>query len=87
MTTSVRLDPATERTLGRLSRTTGKSRSELIREAIRQLGAHADDGRAARSAYDRIEDLIGVLDRGPGNRAARSEDLLRAKFAARRTAR
>ena len=89
MPISVRLDPTTEKTLARMVNLTGKSRSQLIREAIQQMSVHVEATKG-KSAYDRMADLIGVVDRGLGNRAARGEEILRAMFAkdrARRRAR
>lgn len=84
MVTSVRLDPATERTLARLSKTTGKTKSELIREALRKFSERALDASAGVTAYDRLADVVGITNLGRGNRAARSEQILRSIFATRR---
>lgn len=82
MPVSVRLDPESERQLTRLARATGKSKSELIRDAIRQL-IQLDTAVASTPTYERLLGIIGIVDRGPGHRAARSEELLRALFAER----
>ena len=85
MVTSVRLDTKTERTLDRMAKLTGKTKSDLIREAVGQMTARAArDIEKGPTAYDRLVDLIGVVDRGPGDRAARSEEILRQIFARRR---
>lgn len=86
MPISVRLDPTTEQTLDRMVNLTGKSRSQLIREAIQQMSVHVE-ATEGKSTYDRMADLIGIVDRGPGNRAARSEEILRAMFAKHRARR
>jgi hypothetical protein len=85
MVTSVRLDPATERNLAKLSRVTGRTKSDLIRQAVQGLTAQVDQLKGGPTAYDRLLDMIGVVDLGVGSRAARSEELLRKKFAARRS--
>ncbi len=86
MVTSVRLDPTTERNLARLSKVTGRTKSDLIRRAVHEMTAEVDRQlKKSPTAYDRLVDMIGVVDLGPGNRAARSEELLRKRFAARRT--
>jgi len=86
MVTSVRLDPATERNLAKLSKVTGRTKSDLIRQAVQGLTAQVDRQlKSGPTAYDRLVDMIGVVNLGPGNRAARSEELLRKKFAIRRT--
>ena len=85
MVTSVRLDTKTEHALDRMAKLTGKTKSDLIREAVRQMTARAArDFEEGPTAYDRLADLIGVVDRGPGDRAARSEEILRQIFARRR---
>lgn len=85
MVTSVRFDPAIERTLAKLSRLTGKTKSELIRQAVRQLTTQAERrAETSPTAYEQLADMVGVVNLGPGNRAARSEEILREMFAARR---
>ncbi len=87
MTVSVRLDPVTERMLARLAKITGKTKSDLIREAIRRFSERASEGGGDLAVYDRFADVVGVVNLGPGNRAARSEQILRTMFAARRVER
>ncbi len=84
MTISVRLDSQTERALVRLARLTGKTKSEVIRDAIRQLSERATKASSGPTAYDRIADVVGIVNLGPGDRAAQSEEILRAMFAAKR---
>lgn len=84
MVTSVRLDQKTEKKLARLARETGRTRSELIREAIGRLVAQVEEGEGRATAYDRLAAVIGTVNLGPGSRAARSEEILRGLFAARR---
>lgn len=82
MVTSVRLDTKTERALDRMARLTGKTKSDLIREAVQQMTARtARDSEGGPTAYDRLADLIGLVDRGAGDRAARSEEILSQMFA------
>ena len=86
MVTSVRLDPKTERNLAKLSNVTGLTKSDLIRQAVQELTAQVDrELKKSPTAYDRLVDMIGVVDLGPGTRAGRSEELLRRRFASRRT--
>lgn len=88
MATSVRLDTKTERALDRMAKLTGKTKSDLIREAVRQMTVRAaEEIEGSPTAYDRLADLIGIVDRGPGNRAARSEEILRQMFARKRMSR
>ena len=84
MTTSVRLDPETERSLTRLARSSGRSKSAIIRDAILLLSEQAAGAPAGPTFHDKIADVVGIVNRGRGRRAARSEELLREMFAARR---
>ncbi|MGH2396592.1 MAG: ribbon-helix-helix protein, CopG family [bacterium] len=86
MVTSVRLDPATERSLTKMSRVTGRTKSDLIRQAVQGLTAQVDRQlKGGPTAYDRLLDMIGIVDLGSGSRAARSEELLSKRFVARRS--
>lgn len=88
MVISVRLDTKTERALDRMAKLTGKTRSDLIREAVQQMAARAaQDSEKGPTAYNRLADLIGLVDRGPSDRAARSEEILRRRFAEKRAPR
>ena len=82
MMISIRLDPKTKRAFDKLARFTGKSRSMVIRQAIRQLSEQAEQTEG-HTAYDRMAESIGIVNLGPGKRAARSEEILREIFASR----
>ena len=65
MPTSVRLDPDTERLLGRLARTSGRTKSEIIRDALRRFAEQDTAHDAGPSgAWARMADLIGSVDSG-----------------------
>lgn len=83
MTISIRLDAKTERVLVRVARATGRTKSAVVRDAIRKLGEQTN-GAAAGTVYDRLADVIGIVNLGPSDRAARAEEILRAHFASRR---
>jgi metal-responsive CopG/Arc/MetJ family transcriptional regulator len=78
---TVRLDRELRRRLNELARATGKTRSKIVREAIRQYGSAATD---QRTVYERFADVIGVAHGGGGARARRSEEILREMLARRR---
>lgn len=81
MVLTVRLDEEIRRKLSRLVRATGKTRSEIVREALRRyLPGEAD----SRTVYDRLADVIGTAHLGGGDRARRSEEILREVFARKR---
>ena len=64
MPTTVRLDPETLRLMQRLARRTGRTKSEVIREAIRRLGEGEAVVGSARSAYEAMEHAFGCWDSG-----------------------
>jgi hypothetical protein len=79
MPTSVRLDPKSEVRLRRLAHITGRTKSELIREAIERLDATLS-AEGSTSTYERLKPFLGVYRSGTANRAARAEDILREGF-------
>lgn len=83
MPTSFRLDRQTERELARLARTTGRTKSQVIRDAIR---AEAAKGPGP-SFYDRISHLVGVASGGPRNLSERTGEKVRAMLKAKQRAR
>jgi predicted DNA-binding protein len=83
MPTSVRLDRKSEERLRRLARLAGKSKSALIREAIERLDRELNEAEE-RTVYEQLADSIGMVSLGPGDRARRSEELLRAHFQRKR---
>ena len=54
MATTVRLDAETEQLIRRLRRCRATTRSEVIREAIRQLASRELRGEEARRPYDAV---------------------------------
>ena len=64
MPTSVRLDDRTRRLLEKLMRSTRKTRSEVIREAIEVL-ARTESSRAEPTPYAAVKDLLGCVHGGP----------------------
>jgi len=83
MPTSVRLDPETEALLRRLARRSGRSKSEVIREALHRLAAERDEVAEPETLYRSVEDLIGIAD-GPEDLAERHRERFRAKLHGRR---
>lgn len=64
MPTSVRLDRKTERLVERLAREQGRTKSEVIRQAI-ALAAEKELGEDERTPYERSAHLIGCVSGGP----------------------
>lgn len=86
MPTSVRLDRKTERIIERLAREKGRSKSEVIRQAI-ALAAEKDLGEDKRTPYERSAHLIGCVSGGPPdlsvNTAAKVREILSKKARSR----
>jgi hypothetical protein len=65
MPLSVRLDDRTERAIRRLAKRTGRTKSDVIRDAIATLEEHERPMPAsAPTAYDRLVHLIGGTGSG-----------------------
>jgi hypothetical protein len=84
MVLTVRLDPKTRQRLARLAQATGRSQSELVRDALRRYAFPAEH---ERTLYDRFADVIGIVNLGPGDRARRIEEILHKRFAGPRRSR
>lgn len=84
MPTSVRLDPETEALLQRLARARGRTKSEIIRDALHRMAASRSEVAEPASLYHAIEDLIGIADDGPEDLAERHKQRFRDKLHRRR---
>lgn len=83
MPTSVRLDPETEALLRRLARSSGRTKSEVIREALHRMAAGSAEVAEPQSVYHAIEDLVGIAD-GPEDLAEDHKKRFREKLDRRR---
>jgi len=83
MPTSVRLDPKSEALVRRLARAKRLSKSEVIREAIRQF-ADAVPEEAEAGPFRAMADLVGVASRGPRDLSRRSSAAFREQLQAKR---
>ncbi len=83
MPTSVRLDPRTEAVLRRMARRRGRTKSEILREAILRL-AEREDIEPGESFLDAVRDLVGIGSGGPPDLARRSEEIFRERLLAGR---
>jgi len=86
MMTTVRLDAETSRALERAAREMGRTRSDVIREAIVEL-ARRRLGPKPAGPYGQLRDLIGVARGGPPDLSVRSGETFRRLLEARRTRR
>ena len=65
MPTSVRLDTETETLLRRLARSSGRTKSDILRDAVVRLAEEHAASSSADSPYALIADLVGVARGGP----------------------
>ena len=82
MPLTVRLDARTEGLVNRLARRTGRTKSAIVRDAIRRL-ARPEDGSPA-SLHDAMRHLVGAAPPGPADLSRRTGDRFRALLAKRR---
>jgi len=80
MPTSVRLDPETEALLRRLARSSGRTKSEVIREALQRMAAGAVEAAEPASLYEAIADLVGIADDGPEDLSEQHKQHFREKL-------
>jgi hypothetical protein len=83
MPTSLRLDARTERVVRALARRTGRTKSQVIRDAIEQLVRAEPETDTASSVYEAWADVIGCAAGGPGNLSERTGARFRAGLVAR----
>jgi Arc/MetJ-type ribon-helix-helix transcriptional regulator len=87
---SLRLDPDTEAMIRRLTARTGRSKSDVVREAVARYGAEAEsDDPGPRSTYERLKPYIGSVNTGGANFSEGTHEkfraVLRRKHGARRS--
>jgi hypothetical protein len=86
MPTCVRLDPKTERVIRTLARRTGRTQSEVIRDAIRRFAASESEERRGQTAFDLWKDAIGCAKGGPPDLSERTGERFRSLRRAKRHA-
>ena len=64
---TVRLDAETAALIERAARETGRTRSDVLRDAVRKSCARQKRPRKRETLYDKIKDLIGSCDSGGRN--------------------
>jgi len=77
MPTTVRLDPKTESLLNHLAKKTGRTKSQVIRDAIRALVRSEAATGAAGTPYEAIAHLIGCASGGPKDLSERTGEKFR----------
>ena len=83
MPLTVRVDLKTERLLERLARKRGRTKSEVIRDAIGVLAKSVEAQEAAEHPYDKVRDLIGSVHGGPVDFSERTGEAFRRVLAGR----
>jgi hypothetical protein len=86
MPTSVRLDAKTERAVRSLARRTGRTRSQVIRDAIHRLAAMESETRQGPTLFELWSEAIGRAEGGPPDLSERTGDRFRALLLTRRRA-
>lgn len=82
MPTSVRLDPKTEAVLSRIARRTGRTKSDILRDAILRMAAR-EDVEPGNSFLDLIGHLVGIGVGGPPDLARRSDQVFKERLLGR----
>ena len=83
MPTTVRLDAQTLNLMRRLAKRTGRTKSDLIRDAIRRLGA-AEGAETSGTAYEAMEHRLGCWDSGGARLSERTGRAFTALLLARK---
>ena len=86
MPTSVRLDPKTERVVRSLARRTGRTRSQVIRDAIHRLAAAESERGNGQMVFEMWRDAIGCAEGGPPDLSERTGERFRSLLRAKRRA-
>ena len=84
MPTSVRLDPKTERVVRSLARRTGRTKSQVIRDAIPRLAASEAEAREGQTVFEMWRDAIGCAEGGPPGLSERTGEHFRSLLLAKR---
>ena len=83
MPTSVRLDNETEVLLQRLAHRSGRTKSDVLREALHHLAAEQEKSALPNGPYALISDLLGIAQGGPKDLARRHKRAFRERLANR----
>lgn len=84
MPLTVRVDVKTERLIQRLARKRGRSKSEVIRDAIGVLARRIQEQEEAERPYETVRDLIGSVHGGPSDLSVRTGEQFRRMVHAKR---
>ncbi len=82
MPITVRVDLKTERLLQRLARKRGRTKSEVIRDAIGVLAKQVEGQEKTERPYDKVRGLIGSIHGGPSDLSVRTGQAFRRMLSA-----
>jgi hypothetical protein len=68
----------------RIARTRGRTKSEVVREAIGMLAKQAESRGEANRPYEAIRDLIGIVQGGPPDLSVQTGQAFRRLVATKR---
>jgi hypothetical protein len=77
MPLTVRVDQKTERLIQRLARKRGRSKSDVIRDAIDILAKRAQEQELTERPYEAVRDLVGGVRGGPSDLSEQPGDRFR----------
>ncbi|HEU5406577.1 MAG TPA: ribbon-helix-helix protein, CopG family [Nitrospira sp.] len=83
MPLTVRIDVKTERLIQRLARKRGRSKSDVIRDAIGILAKQIQGQEETECPYETVRDLIGSIRGGPPDLSVRTGKHFRRKVHAK----
>lgn len=78
MAMSLRLDPETEAQIQRIAKSTGRSKSAVVRDAIAQYAAAHIKELQRRTALDRLRPYIGIVSLGDAQYSTNTHEKYRA---------
>jgi len=84
MPITVRVDVKTERLIQRLARKRGRSKSEVIRDAIDVLAKQIQGQEETERPFESVRDLIGSIRGGPPDLSVRTGEQFRRMVRAKR---
>ena len=77
---SLRLDPETESRIRRLSTLTGRSKAQVVREAVARYEPDEESPSSDESTYARLKPYVGVVRTGGRNYSSDTHRKYRARL-------
>jgi len=83
MSTTVRIDTESDALLRRLAVRSGRSKSDILREALMRFSEKQADSNLGKAPHALVEDLIGIAQGGADDLARRHKQAFRELLARR----